>query len=688
MLQLIYTSAPRLLEAGKTGFGTVARSRQLPQFLITYLERISTYDRAAGVESLQCYSVFSQGMLRYHIFTRIGDSGVDYTQRTNHIAHHFIIQDDEVSEGALASVSPAAFMMSLQHKWKTQWSGNPAWIEEESEEVPEAQQSASLWQHLTGNADNSQWLSTQTCEEGVNIVLPAGCGQSECLTLIHEATMHRRDKGWGMGFSTATVTTLSSKVCPCVCLSEQQVHAGVQPRSGFPTLQVDHQLAPPTALDFPPMLEISELQSIVPEAPVAPNDSIIHSLTPPAPTSIAADYPTPTPLQAEAQATVSQNPYQTGKRQGDNQPAMQKYGWSIAGCFILMGLIIVALAFDKDATKEQPEDSQKPAEEGYTFEPDKKPNQGKNEVPAPQKNNKKKDDATAPEPQRQGEPEDSNPKKDLPKRSNVTTPEQQRQGEQEDSNPKEDLPKNKEGNNSKPDNSVPEQHSPEQKPHTAPSSQQSESTTHKECKTYKCPIQPDVSIVNQDKPQKAKIKIEFTIDADSLRSKARDLGNSIYVKGKGIKAGKPCEINADKPCVAVITEPLPERVKQKIKDVQDAKNKLDKVSDTLSDKKNKAQQMDKNIEDSYRKNPKALESEIENCKNKKDKQKLQLLRKLINLENMLETAKADYERVKNDMDKAIQDEKAKYENPSWELHFTYQKEAASYTVNIVDIVKK
>ncbi len=45
MLQLIYTSAPRLLEAGKTGFGTVARSRQLPQFLITYLERISTYDR-------------------------------------------------------------------------------------------------------------------------------------------------------------------------------------------------------------------------------------------------------------------------------------------------------------------------------------------------------------------------------------------------------------------------------------------------------------------------------------------------------------------------------------------------------------------------------------------------------------------------------------------------------------------
>ena len=681
MLQLIYTSAPRLLEAGKTGFGTVARSRQLPQFLITYLERISTYDRAAGVESLQCYSVFSQGMLRYHIFTRIGDSGVDYTQRTNHIAHHFIIQDDEVSEGALASVSPAAFMMSLQHKWKTQWSGNPAWIEEESEEVPEAQQSASLWQHLTGNADNSQWLSTQTCAEGVNIVLPAGCGQSECLTLIHEATMHRCDKGWGMGFSTATVTTLSSKVCPCVCLSEQQVHAGVQPRSGFPTLQVDHQLAPPTALDFPPMLEISELQSIVPEAPVAPNDSIIHSLTPPAPTSIAADYPTPTPLQAEAQATVSQNPYQTGKQQGDNQPAMQKYGWSIAGCFILMVIIIFALAFEKDAAKEKPEDSQKPAEEGYTFDPDKEPRQGKNEVPAP-KDNQKTEVAEA-------EPEQQTPAPKDDQKTEVAEaePEQQKQGEQEDSHPKGDKPKNNEDNNSKPDNSAPEQHSPEQKPHTAPSSRQGESTTHKECSTYKCPIQPDVSIVNQDKPQKAKIKIEFTIDAESLQSAAPDLGNSIYVKGKGIKAGKPCEINADKTCVAVITETLPDRVKQKIKDEQDAKNELDKVGDTLSDKKNKAQQMDKNIEDSYRKNPKALESAIENCKNKKDKQKLQLLRKLIALEKKLSDAKTKHERAKKDMDKAIQDEKAKYENPTWELHFTYEKEAASYTVNIVDIVK-
>ena len=66
---------------------------------------------------------------------------------------------------------------------------------------------------------------------------------------------------------------------------------------------------------------------------------------------------------------------------------------------------------------------------------------------------------------------------------------------------------------------------------------------------------------------------------------------------------------------------------------------------------------------------------------------MQQLRTLITLEKKLGDAKEKHERAKNDMDKAIQDEIAKYKKPTWELHFTYQKEAASYTVNIVDIVK-
>ena len=81
MLQLIYTSAPKLLESGKSGFGTVAQSRQLPQALKGQLERISAFDRDARVDSYLLYSTHQFGQNRYHIFSRIGNSGTRSEER-------------------------------------------------------------------------------------------------------------------------------------------------------------------------------------------------------------------------------------------------------------------------------------------------------------------------------------------------------------------------------------------------------------------------------------------------------------------------------------------------------------------------------------------------------------------------------------------------------------------------------
>ena len=48
--QLIYTSAPRLLEAGLTGFGTVARHRAIPPLVVKAVERISQFARLPGYD--------------------------------------------------------------------------------------------------------------------------------------------------------------------------------------------------------------------------------------------------------------------------------------------------------------------------------------------------------------------------------------------------------------------------------------------------------------------------------------------------------------------------------------------------------------------------------------------------------------------------------------------------------------
>lgn len=354
MLQLIYTSAPRLLEAGKTGFGTVARSRQLPQSVVNYLERISTFDRAAGVDSLQCYSVFRMGQLVYHVFSRIGDCGVDYTRRTNHIAHHFIMPNDAMQECGWTASTPAAFMLKLQYQWKTQWTENPAWLEEATEPAPLANGGSDTWQRFTGNEHNAQWLSTLSYTEGGNILLPATCTTPDTLSLLHEACMQRHDKGWGLGFSTAVVSTLSSTICPLVCLTPAQIHAGVKPRTGYPLLQVDAHLAPPTEADFPlPEPEIDW------EIPVEDSSTGREWG---APTTYPQELPRfEAPAMPLPQKTVQENRTPTLTQPKKEETTWQKY----SGAILIALLVIVALAAynhqtDKKAPTQPPSTSQKP----------------------------------------------------------------------------------------------------------------------------------------------------------------------------------------------------------------------------------------------------------------------------------------------------------------------------------------
>ncbi len=636
MLQLIYTSAPRLLEAGKTGFGTVARSRQLPQSLITYLERISTYDRSAGVEALQCYSVFRMGLMVYHIFTRIGDCGVDYTKRTNHIAHHFIVQDDVVCEGPLAAVSPAAFMMSLQHKWKTQWTGNPAWIDEESEGVPAVPPAGAYWQRLTGHADNAQWLSTQTCAEGANILLPAGCGLTECLGLMHEAAMQRSDKGWGMGFSTAAVSTLSSKVCPCVCLGEEQIRAGVRPRAGFPTLQVGPQLAPPTAADFPPVVQVSTPQATMPVAPMAQESPLPPGMVPPAaPPAMAPGYPTPVPAPVVSSAMPQAAPvYPTATLQEDTQSPLQKYGWGIAACVLLIGVVAFALPFESETPKPQPIVPTNPPEGGYTFAPDDEPREGKKDEAAPKE-----------EPQQE--------QKDEPA-------------------PKEE-PRQEQKNEPAP---APEQPKAEPQPQPIPAPQPPAAETEK---TYQCKLKSEEVSLQVEDMDTLQVKINFSISARNLRNAAADLGSIIRICGEELREGEPY-VHHHK-----FSQKISPELQKKALDERKAREKFEEIRHAYEEAPR-----GKKPEKKYRNNRDELYKALHACKDPKKRKELEQHVNWINKENLQsdgKAAKAALNKAQKAKEEAFAAEKKKYENQVWMLRFTYEKDGAIYNVHIVDIIE-
>lgn len=260
MLQLVYTSAPRLMEAGKTGFGTVACSRDLPGVLVSHLERLSTFDRQAGVSSYVFYSLFEMGDLAYRVFSRVGDSGVDYTRRTNHVAHHLVVCVGSPEDNALSAYTPAAVLQSLESAWIRSWNEQPQYLEEMPLPVmhPVA---AGAWLRATGDADNARWLNHESTEQGAYFI--GFEDEQECLQLLHEGFALRADSGWNSPFTTAAVGSISSNICPIICLPQAQVAAGVRPRGYADQIFIAPGLTPPELFMTPDAAPDAEVSHVV-----------------------------------------------------------------------------------------------------------------------------------------------------------------------------------------------------------------------------------------------------------------------------------------------------------------------------------------------------------------------------------------------------------------------------------------
>ena len=191
--QLIYTSAPRGLLSGQSGFCTVARSGDLREALVQRLEQISSYhylrvSEAATANRNPTISAFRLLDLRgtkYHVCTRIQPCGLDFTARTNHLAHHLVFQPDELAQ----LPSPAAI---LRHwpGWMKSWQGEPRLLEEiaAADFAAVAAKSflpAQTWLRLTGDAGRAAGLLESDCIRGCYLVCPPG-GEEQVLDMFCE----------------------------------------------------------------------------------------------------------------------------------------------------------------------------------------------------------------------------------------------------------------------------------------------------------------------------------------------------------------------------------------------------------------------------------------------------------------------------------------------------------------------
>jgi hypothetical protein len=182
--QLIYTSAPRGLLSGQVGFCTVARSGDLREALAQRLEQISSYHYLRVAEAATAnrnptvcaFRILDLRGSKYYVLTRIQPCGLDFTARTNHLAHHLVFQPGELAQ----LPSPAAILRNWDG-WLSAWQGEPRLIEDAALDCFGAAAKpflpAQTWLRVAGDAGRAAGLLEGECARGCYLVCPPGSEQ-------------------------------------------------------------------------------------------------------------------------------------------------------------------------------------------------------------------------------------------------------------------------------------------------------------------------------------------------------------------------------------------------------------------------------------------------------------------------------------------------------------------------------
>lgn len=308
--QLIYTSSPKLLQAGRTGFGTVAKHTTLRPGVVSELERCSQFSRAEGLDPdrvLFYHRTLSSGGEQYHVLSRVRDDGADYTGRTNHIAHHIVFSASEAAELTAEGITPADAILWLcrQSLWVDSWHNEPCEFGPE-QEIPAGNIQASLqlparyWESSTGRAANAAILAPGRVGEACWILHP-GDSEARLLPLFGEALL-LHPAPWRVSFASDLQPTDRQEEIAWRGITSASPLREAASQSVRPTLDLhDPESLPPPSPEFTHLAEYGAQEPISPVQPL------------PAPSAISApgssqESPTPSPSSGERIAVAAHKP--------------------------------------------------------------------------------------------------------------------------------------------------------------------------------------------------------------------------------------------------------------------------------------------------------------------------------------------------------------------------------------------
>jgi hypothetical protein len=241
--ELLYTSVPRGLKPGSRGFCTVACTQGIPAPLVGVLESLSAYRHVfppgspnAGENPVVWSHVKLQSAGRwYRVLSRISDYGLDYSERTNKLAHHVALEARELNPGG------PAWTMQQPEFMETSWEGEPRVLS--AGRTPRAGDPpaaiCTTWQVLTGDAGWAGVLAEAFLanpERQVYIVFEPGM---DLLPLIAEAIgLLPLERRWEATFSTYFTTLPPGVICNWRCVLADSPEAA-QSRRFVQALRID-----------------------------------------------------------------------------------------------------------------------------------------------------------------------------------------------------------------------------------------------------------------------------------------------------------------------------------------------------------------------------------------------------------------------------------------------------------------
>ena len=196
MYELIYTSVPRGLIPGRSGFCTVAMTEGMPPNLVVPLENLSGYNfnyidglLPPALNPACCYYIkMRYGNQHLHVAGRVAPNGLDYSQRNNKIAHHILFESAEEMKNLSGGVAGLFLKGGVFNEGYT---GEPALLP--FRKVPLCLQRGGLparkWAELAGHAGFAAMAAEQfknSPDRPLYLIYPAGTSTNDLLELVME----------------------------------------------------------------------------------------------------------------------------------------------------------------------------------------------------------------------------------------------------------------------------------------------------------------------------------------------------------------------------------------------------------------------------------------------------------------------------------------------------------------------